>query len=72
MARATPDKWPDYVRSYAATEGISVRAARNDLGLQERWINRGRSKENMAELLAYTLGIAYDEALEWLTYEETT
>lgn len=68
MARASADKWPDYVRAYARTEGISVRAARNDLGLQERWLRRNRSKEDMAELLAYTLGIAYDETLSWLKY----
>ena len=69
MARASPDKWPEYVRSYARTEGISVRAARNDLGLQERWINRNNSKDAMAELLAYTMGIAFDETRKWLDYD---
>lgn len=66
MARASAEKWPEYVRQYAATAGISVRAARNDLGLQQRWIQRNRSKEDMAELLAYTMGVAYDETLKWV------
>lgn len=71
--RAREEDYDDYAERYqrTANESEELQGDANWELFDQLWADRFNSNDDMAELLAEVLGIAYDEALAWVEGRDT-